>query len=702
VNAVAQGDGWSWLQRVAAEPALLELLLVLAALAALWLVGLRLERVVTRLRGKSHLRDYLLGVEQALSGDPLGASKRLQRIVDEDPENHQARLLLAEALAELDELAAAHQHHVVLQSGFHFTSRRNDLALARCLLASGRPVEATEAARRALRAHPDDVAAWRLRLQAELAAGLPGDAAESGSKLLRLLPGGSERDAVAASVARAWAGAGLARLRAGDEGGARAALQRARAVAVEVSELALLDRRLLPSPAANALTVAELTTLNGGEPYRCRSCGGPLAAPLATCPHCTALLPAKASEPNLVRELGSASQLLDEIEENASYARSLLQQAIDGDADAEAELVESAPAAVDELLAAGSRLADPTPVVRVLQRCGPGILPSLFEAFVRCKERKLSNLGGLLGRGDARQTLIGRVVQGFGREALPQFEALWHSGDRDLRRLLIDFHLGLADQAELQSLLERCPPLEVVHRMNQAPVDVLVRLLTGVLPGSFLAGELLVQPAFSRDAELVAAIVRAPDPAALESVVLRRGPSRAVIRALLHEVAEGAGAELALRVLKGLGPSTLAHLVAAFCDPDGSVELRQRLRPLLLAFGSPIVAPLCDALGSEPSPTDDEVVAVLQGLGTAALPALADAYLRGGLLERLHVPGLHRYSHRRATIVAAIGSIGGPAARDTLEQLRAAETDTNLKLRIGQGLKRVLDTQAQGTHGQAG
>ena len=105
---------WSSL---AEEPALLEFLIVGSLGALVVLLSMRLSRLAREARGRAAVKDYLLGVEQALSGDVAGARKRLERVLAEDPENHHARLLYGEALAALGETAGRAQAASVLAQG---------------------------------------------------------------------------------------------------------------------------------------------------------------------------------------------------------------------------------------------------------------------------------------------------------------------------------------------------------------------------------------------------------------------------------------------------------------------------------------------------------------------------------------------------------------------------------------------------------
>ena len=188
-EAAAGGSWWDSWAALAAEPALVEFLLFSTGAILLLMLNLRVSRLVRAARDRAAVKDYLLGVEQSLSGDLDGARQRLERVLAEDPENHHARLMYGEVLAGLGEAAEAHRQHVFLQKSFRMDSLRNELGLVSALLRARRPEDAVDSARRAVRAHPEDRSAVELLFQAELAAGFPEEAGRTGARLARLLRG---------------------------------------------------------------------------------------------------------------------------------------------------------------------------------------------------------------------------------------------------------------------------------------------------------------------------------------------------------------------------------------------------------------------------------------------------------------------------------------------------------------------------------
>lgn len=717
-QAPAADSWWDRWRGIAGEPALVEAILLFAFGLLLLLVTMRWSRMVREVHGRAAVSDYLLGVEQALAGDLLGAVKRLRKVIAEDPENHHARLLLGESLAQLGEQAEAHMHHLVLQKAFKLESGRNDLALARNLLDLGRNAEAVSAAQRVVADQPDQLAGLRLLFQAQLAAGYPEDAGRTGAQLARRLPEGNDRARILERAGAALALAGKVRLTAGELVGAQALAREAAALSPDSPEVrgllahaALVARgkdgmlellrapsegeaqqgSALPVVSDNSATVfapSTVTALVGLAPrgaYACKVCGGALVRAEAVCPHCGARAASERTEPALFDDLESPGLVLDEVEESRAYVRRLVEAASFGDEIAATDLIEMGETAVDEVLATAMRKG-PTQdaLISVLQRMGAGIVRPLFDSYERLKQGGLLKLP-VLGLGPSPRVL-GRVVQGFGREALPHFEGLLGTVDRDLRKVLIDFYIGLGDQTEFQKVLDRLPPVEVIHRLNDAPAELLVRLLSTVEASSFLADVLLLEPIFLRDAELFLATAHAVAPQTLVAVITRRAYNAALIKLVIEHLVDERLAGPAGQILDAFAADALDHLVSAFSDLDRPAELRRTLEQRIASMGTAGVSTICSFFGPAPASVDSDLQRVLVAIGAPAIDELAEAFAKSGLFERLGSGLVSRYTHRRAMMVQALTALG---AESTLRRLRERESDANLKLRLSQALQRL-------------
>ncbi len=711
------GSFWSWLARIGREPGVVEVALALLVLSTVLLFWWRLARLVRDARSRQALSDYLLGVEQALHGDLDGAHTRLVSVLTNDPENHYARLLLGKVLAERGQPEEAHQQHVCLKAAFGLDSAENDLLLAQSLLAAGLPREAAEAAQRGLQKAPERAAGWDFVYRARLQCGDFDGAVPAGRRLLELVRATNQYAALLEDVACTMAQAGHAHLARGDVVGAKALCseaQRLHATAETVTLLAArlnaerhglaptvqgllgdavnTTRALVPTrsgtmSAIAGLPVATFAGLVAPSRWTCRACGTSLASPVVECARCHAAAPATLGEPRLVADLVSPLQMMDAIDVNDAHVQRLVQRWLAGEANdrqqARGDLLLLREVAVLALLRAawhGNGAAQEA-AIEVLRAMGPTIAPALFAASDALGNERLLPLGS---RSPA--ALVGRVVQGFDRTALPHVEPLFSSAKAEHRKILIDFFVGLADLDQFQLVLERFPPMEILHRLNKADGEVLRRFLQAVPRSHFVAESLLREPTFYRDEGLLAAIPGANDPEVMRGVLRARGPTRSATKMLIAALAEEPLADVAELVLSDLGVGTLEYVLAAFADPEGVPGERQRLARVLIALGGAAAADVCDSFGPEPSAFDDDLRAILVSIGDAAVAPLQAAYERSGWLEKVSIGLISRHTNRRVQIMFALRAIATATATTCLTVLADRERDHNLRLRLQQAL----------------
>lgn len=717
---------WQWLYSVCSEPGVIEILLSTVIVVTIVFLWWRLAGLVKNARAREALSDYLLGVEQALQGNLAGAEKRLSRVLQQDPENHYARLLLGKVLSELGQAEQAHQQHLYLQRAFEVESGENDLMLAQSLLGAGLPIEAAEVAERALERMPQNVVGWEFVYRARLQNGDHEAAVRSGKKLLSLLRNGPDRDKLRADLARTVAEVGTLRWMQGD---ARLALQSAKeAEGLHASEqrLPLLSARLqaheegveatarqlslAPADAGsepgalvvagNSRTHGEVAVVarsDGGattlpmatfagllEPSRwsCQACRGPLERDVAQCPRCGAADSAVLVEPNLVESIDSPTEAMDRIDVNDAHVQRLVRSLGEGDTEAHKELMQLGERAVDELLRtawkASGRLHEDA--ITVLSDMGPSIAPALFRASDSIGKQRL------LAVGSGPETIVGRIVQSYDRDALPHMQALFASSRPDHRRILIDYFLGLGDVAAFQSVLERFPPMEILHRLNHAPPDVLTRFLGAIPRGHFLADSLLLEHTFYRDDALLAAVPDSEDPEVLVQVMLARGPSRSLTTGLIEGVADDRLAATSQRLLEELGVQVLEHVLAAFADPDATEQVQKRLARVLVRGGAEAAAHIADGFGPEPTMLDDRLRELLVIIGDPAVAPMSAAYERSGWLEKVSAGLIRRLNNRRVQIARALGDLATKPAHKALKLLHKHEKDDNLRLHLHRAL----------------
>jgi tetratricopeptide (TPR) repeat protein len=712
----ATGSFWQWLYEIGSKPGVIETLLALLIIGIGALVWWRLTGLVQNARAREALSDYLLGVEQALQGDLKGAEKRLGRVLQKDPENHYARLLLGKVLGELGQAEQAHQQHLYLQRAFAVESGENDLMLAQSLLGAGMPVEAADVAEQALKRMPQHVAGWNFVYRARLQNGDHEAAARAGKKLLTLLRDGAERSKLRADLARTIAEVGTLRWLKGDrrqalqlakeaqgldEGGQRLPLLSARLDAQEsgLQETARLlsapssDRAMTVADSANAafssaevvagtLPMATFAGLLESARWACKACEGPLDREVAQCPRCGAPSPASLLEPHLVASIDSPTEAMDSIDVNDAYVDRLVHDVAAGNGDAHGELIDLGERAVEQVLRAawkGSGRGQEE-AVTILRRMGPKIAPSLFAACESLSQQRLLSVG------EGPAAIVGRIVQGFDAEAMPHMEPLFRSSRPEHRRILIDYFLGLGDVTAFQSVLERFPPMEILHRFNHAEPEVLQRFLCALPRGHYVAESLLLEPTFYRDEALLAAVPKADDPEVLVAVMLARGPTRALTTGLIDGVADDELAATAQRVLGELGESVVEHVLAAYANPDCHASARDRLARVLVRGGSHSASHMAESFGPEPTMLDDELRKLLVIIGDPAVASMLTAYERSGWLEIVSGGLIRRWNNRRVQIISVLGELRTKQALKALKTLLKREKDDNLRLQLSRAL----------------
>lgn len=704
---------WDGLVAFVAEPGVLEVVLAVVLVGAVVFVWWRLAGLVQNARAREALADYLLGVEQALQGDLAGAEKRLRRVLQKDPENHFARLMLGKVLGDLGQAEQAHQQHLYLQKAFAVESGENDLLLAQSLLAAGMPSEAADVAEQAMSRMPQHGPGWDFLYRARLQQGDHEAAARAGRKLLLLVRDSDARARLQQDLARTFAEVGTLAWRQGDAKAARAAAREAQALDGQQRRLPLLAARLdaneqgvaelarqLAAPdAARAVVVATdnvptvrnasdrlpMATFEGLlEParWRCRACGAPLEREVVQCPRCGAAAPGDLVEPALVAPVESATEAMDRIDINEAHVRRLVRRLVDGDETAQPELVAIGAPAVHELLRTAWKNSgrDEEVAIAALHEMGPEIATALFEASDALGQSRI------WGVGEGPSAIVGRVVQGFDRAALPYVQELFASSRPDHRRILIDYFLGLGDVEAFQAVLERFPPMEILHRFHNASPDVLERFLASIPRGHFLAESLLLEPTFYRDEALLAAVPEAEDPEVLVAVMLRRGASRTLTTALIQGMSDDRLAATSMRVLEELGDKVLEHVLAAYASPDATEDACKRLARVLVRGGGAAAVHITDGFGPEPTAFDDRLRELLVIIGDDAVDAMVTAYERSGWLEKVSAGLLRRHNNRRVQIARALAELATRPATKALKTLLKREKDDNLRLHLQRAL----------------
>lgn len=153
------------------EPLAVEALAVALILGAIWFSVRALRGVAERISRRRALREFVGGVDQFYKGEHESARDLLAKVIERDPENSQARILLGDACRELGDTAEGHKHHYQVAKVFGQELARNRLSLGKDLLVMGRPAEALEHLEVARQADPEDPGTVELLLDASLSAG---------------------------------------------------------------------------------------------------------------------------------------------------------------------------------------------------------------------------------------------------------------------------------------------------------------------------------------------------------------------------------------------------------------------------------------------------------------------------------------------------------------------------------------------------
>ena len=707
---------WDHLVAFASAPGVLEATLSIGLVGGFVFVWWRLAGLVQNVRERAALEDYLLGVEQALQGDLRGADKRLRRVLELDPDNHFARLMLGKVLGDLGEAEQAHQQHLYLKRAFAVESAENELLLAQSLLAAELPEEAVEVAQQAMQRMPGNTEGWEFLYRAQLQQGALAGAAETGRKLIASLAEPSQRTRWRSELASTFTALADSAWRTGDHRAAAAAAKEAKALDASQRRLPLLEARIEGARRDVAVVAKELAATGSGrelvpaapggeetagrevaeprlptatfsglvelERWTCRACGAPLSAEVLRCARCGAAAPAELVEPLLVEAIAEPAELMDRIDVNDAHVRRLVRALEAGDDRARGDLVLLADAAVPELLRAAWKGPERTAAAAILtlQEMGPTITPALFAAGTALSESRIWPVG------EGPTAAISAVVQGFDHEALPFLQPLFATKRQDHQRVLVDYCLGLADLDAFQAVLERFPPMDILHRLNHAAAPVLTRFLAAVPDGHFLAESMLLEPTFYRDEALLAAVPEAAEPEVMVRVMLRRGPTRTVVSALIAGASDDALAATSMRVLEEFGAPVLEHCLAAFAGPELGDDARRRLARVIVRGGAEAAAHIADGFGPEAGASDDQLRELLLIIGDDAVQALVAAYERSGWLEKVSAGLVSRHNNRRVQIARTLGELGTKPATKALKRLLKQEKEDNLRMHLQRAL----------------
>ena len=399
---------WSDFTELLKEPLMLEGILVLMLFAIAVISFQKLGKIAAELERRKELGQYVSGLDQFLRGDYPEAIETLDKVLERDPENVEARIALGDCYREVGDAAEAKKNHHHVHRVFGHELTRNFLSLGKDELALRNYDLAVEAFQRALELSPQESDALAGLAQANADGGNPIAAA---GYLRELYPNGPSKDMSLAKrreASKRFAEAAQATLRDGDAEGAirlysealafqpeniraRTGLVRAahelddeaRARELVAEHLEVLkqlseDESVLFEPgapvkeadAAEESHAREMSYLParveevGGvvaaverktARYHCGACGALQREYVRVCPACQsvgtiAALPALSGL--YMMPLTGFREAIDEVEGSSAYFQRLARKASDGDGDALQKLVERGTASLYEVFAA--------------------------------------------------------------------------------------------------------------------------------------------------------------------------------------------------------------------------------------------------------------------------------------------------------------------------------------------------------------
>ncbi len=395
---------WEDLASLLKEPLAAEALAGAVLFVVLLLALRKTRRIAAELERRKALSDYVRGLDEFLRGDYREGIATLEKVLERDPENVEARIALGDCYRETGDAAEAKKHHHHVHKVFGHELARNFLSLGRDELALHHYDLAVEAFERAEALAPGDTEALSGIAQAYAEGGQPVAAAERLREIYPRGPGEEMGKAERRRASRRFEEAGAAVLAEGD---ARAAVRflteaiafqpgnlRARSALVRAAQalgeagLTLAREHLEqlrelakgedpvfePAPAArtrpaapdapNPTTALSLAPDLGAlvvaveartARYSCGHCGELLKGHSAQCPKCGAVGTVQAI-PDLaafyMSPLPDIRGAVDEVEETAAFVHALAFRASTGDEAAMTRLLEKGPGALYEVFAA--------------------------------------------------------------------------------------------------------------------------------------------------------------------------------------------------------------------------------------------------------------------------------------------------------------------------------------------------------------
>lgn len=769
------------------EPLAVEALVAAMLVGVLYFVVRGLKGVAGRISRRKALREFVRGVDAFFKGEFEDARDELLKVIERDPENSEARILLGDTYRELGDLAEAHKHHYQVASIFGQDLPRNRLSLGRDLLRLGKTCEALPHLERAHGADPGDRATAGLLLDGLVDEGRLTDAVNLSRRLAETAASPSEKERSRRRQAEVMARAGEEHLARGefreavqmfrgalrlDDGmvgprlelvrsaylsGSSAAaekellgqlkeltrlaergqtLTRPRAVGglpqrgESAPEAALSDgdvalpspraERALPEPrsdagdgGAHALEQVEVNSpvqrrdelpppvlkvdaggvvrrlLPREAVYICSECGKGAVEFEDVCVDCGRFGTLVSVDLTPLAPVDGMEEILDEIQENKSYVRTLVHRAAEGESRAAARLTAMGRRIVPAVFREMVKVDDDRALVDLLAGLGPAAIEKILERYRRASgfsTKRLVREGRRAFR--SLDGFVVRVLVGMEEDVVPHLDPLIDSGQKELRLIALDvlIRLGMAERIEEMRLA--IPTKEMIERLNACPADELVPLLDHASEGGFLVEQVFTDRTFVGEVPLVRALERDGNRRKLRKVLMERGFSAGAYGAI-EEVwgTEGVRAVVS-DIVRAFGRSAADHLTGTCTNPDLPEAVREEALRLMLTFGDEEIERLTERLSEGDPETEKGLLIVIRAFGNRAVPSIVRSYGKTGLFQKVGL-NRRRLQHRKVTLLRALREIGTYEAVQGLRSIYEKEGDADLKKRIASVLDRI-------------
>ena len=147
---------WEDLKQLFQDPLALEAIAALLLFVLVLILFRGIRRIAEELERRKALAEYVRGMDDALRGEYAAAIEALEKVLERDPQNVDARIALGDCYRSMGDPAEAKKHHHHVHRVFHHELARNFNSLGKDEIALGNLDAAVEAFTRVLELAPQD------------------------------------------------------------------------------------------------------------------------------------------------------------------------------------------------------------------------------------------------------------------------------------------------------------------------------------------------------------------------------------------------------------------------------------------------------------------------------------------------------------------------------------------------------------------